>query len=206
MKLYLVRHGETDFNAGNMFQPLDSKLSKLGLKQAEFIAQRFKNIPIDTFMSSDLKRAKQTAEIINKVLNKEIIWSKLFREMKRPSEFIGKFRDDPTLGIIKKLVVENSSDSTWHYSDEENIFDLNNRAKAAMELIEKAKSENVLVLTHGEFMRIMVARLIFGDDMTYRDYERVRRVFKTINTGITILDNPNGKWRILTWNDHSHLG
>lgn len=206
MKLYLVRHGETTYNAAHKFQPHDSELSDLGIKQAEFLAERFKNISIDTFISSSFYRARQTSEIINKNLNLEIMFTDLLREMTRPSEFVDKLRDDPALSPIKALIRENAYDKNWHYSDEENFEDLKTRATAAMEFIEKSNGEGILALNHGEFTRIIVSTLMLGENMSYDEYSKFQKFFRTINTGITILEKSNNKWKLLTWNDHSHLG
>ena len=77
MKLYLVRHGESTYNIDGIIQPLGSELSEKGKEQAKFLAARFKNIPVDIIISSPLKRAKQTAEIIERVIQKEVIYTDL---------------------------------------------------------------------------------------------------------------------------------
>lgn len=65
MKLYFVRHGETDMNARNMFYGwYDVDINEKGVTQANELKEAFKNIHIDAIYSSDLKRALHTAEII----------------------------------------------------------------------------------------------------------------------------------------------
>ena len=65
MKLYFVRHGETDMNARNMFYGwYDADINEKGISQAEELREAFKDIPIDAIYSSNLKRAYHTAEII----------------------------------------------------------------------------------------------------------------------------------------------
>lgn len=65
--IYLVRHGETDNNKNNIIQGsvVDMALNKKGEKQAQQGAARLKKIPFTAAFSSDLVRAKQTAEIIS---------------------------------------------------------------------------------------------------------------------------------------------
>ena len=206
MKLYLVRHGETIYNAAKTFQPEDSPLSSLGLKQAEFLAIRLKNIPIDVFTASPLTRTRQTAEIINKELNKEIIWTDLLKEMRRPSEFIGKKTNSEELTPVKKMIEANADDKNWHYSDEENFIDLKERAIKMIAFMETLRVENILAVSHGEFSRLTMAVMMLGDTITYAEYKRVHDFLKTINTGITVFEKMDDKWKLLTWNDHSHLG
>ena len=65
MKIYFVRHGETDMNARNMFYGwYDADINEKGIAQAEELRAAFEAIHIDAIYSSDLKRAYHTAEII----------------------------------------------------------------------------------------------------------------------------------------------
>jgi broad specificity phosphatase PhoE len=62
MKLYVIRHGETDANAKGIVQGwLDTELNKNGLSQAQRAAESFTH-NIDAIYSSDLKRATRTAQ------------------------------------------------------------------------------------------------------------------------------------------------
>lgn len=69
MKIYFVRHGQTDANAnmqnGQTIEELDESLNETGRKQANDLADQLKNTHFDLIISSPLKRAMQTAEIIN---------------------------------------------------------------------------------------------------------------------------------------------
>jgi alpha-ribazole phosphatase len=66
MKLYFVRHGQTDTNANNASDTsTDEPLNQLGIQQAKQLAEKLKDIKFDTIISSPLKRAFQTAELLN---------------------------------------------------------------------------------------------------------------------------------------------
>jgi len=65
MKLFAVRHGETEWNLdGREIGHLDSPLTARGLLQAGALARRLSNLRVDAVYSSDLGRALRTAEII----------------------------------------------------------------------------------------------------------------------------------------------
>lgn len=65
MKIYLVRHGETTLNArGCYYGRTDVCLSGRGRRQAEELRNFFGQIPLDAVVTSPLKRAAETAEII----------------------------------------------------------------------------------------------------------------------------------------------
>src|SRR3989338_7312590 len=67
MHIYLIRHGESIGNAKGIHQGQknDFSLSALGRKQSYFLKKRFEHLKIDAIYSSDLRRAKETAEIIS---------------------------------------------------------------------------------------------------------------------------------------------
>ena len=65
MKIYLIRHGETDWNLEQRLQgATDIPLNENGLELARETAQGLKEVPFDLIYTSPLKRAKQTAEIL----------------------------------------------------------------------------------------------------------------------------------------------
>jgi broad specificity phosphatase PhoE len=65
MIIYLVRHGETDWNRQNRLQGIeDIELNETGISQSYACAGAFRGIPVDEILTSPLKRAKVTAEII----------------------------------------------------------------------------------------------------------------------------------------------
>ena len=65
MKLYLVRHGETDLNKRRILQGrTDSELNAYGRELAYLTAEGLKDVPFDIAFTSPLRRAKETAQII----------------------------------------------------------------------------------------------------------------------------------------------
>ena len=80
--IYAVRHGQTDWNKEGIIQGgrSDCPLNEEGIKQAKILAEKLKKFNITKIYSSDLLRAKQTTEEINKVLHVEVIYSSLLRE------------------------------------------------------------------------------------------------------------------------------
>lgn len=65
MKLYMTRHGETEWNLeGRLQGQLDSNLTDYGRTQAAWLSKRLSQIPLDVICSSTSGRAIETAEII----------------------------------------------------------------------------------------------------------------------------------------------
>ncbi|MBR4618942.1 MAG: histidine phosphatase family protein [Bacilli bacterium] len=73
--IYITRHGQTDWNVQKkVMGRCDEPLNETGLKQAEETKKNLLDTDIDLIICSPLKRAKETAEIINKGRNIPIIY------------------------------------------------------------------------------------------------------------------------------------
>jgi len=208
MKIYFVRHGVTEGNIKNHYQLPTISLSEKGFEQANFIADRIKNenIPIDIIFSSPMKRASQTAHVIADKIGHSVIDNELFEEVKSPSVVRGKSKEDPEVKAIMQQVKANFTNSDWKHSDEENYFLVRDRAKKALDFLLSRKEQNILVVTHGEILKMMLSIVIHGDDLTPQIYEKIKSVFAVFNTGISKLEFNDLGWYIRAWNDHAHLG
>lgn len=79
--LYLVRHGESTYNAeGRVQGHEDPPLSVLGIRQADAIADRLESVRIDRVYSSDLIRASRTAEVVAQRRGLQVSTTPLLRE------------------------------------------------------------------------------------------------------------------------------
>src|SRR5689334_13096546 len=97
MKLYLVRHGETDHNASRTHQNSEERLSAKGEQQAAALGKRFKSIPIELLVASPFIRTQQTADEIVKATGVKMINSDLIVEFRWPSHFAGRKRAEPEI-------------------------------------------------------------------------------------------------------------
>lgn len=60
LRVYVVRHGETEANKEGMIQGhLDTALNEEGVRQVELVAERLKDVPFKLAFTSDLQRAKK---------------------------------------------------------------------------------------------------------------------------------------------------
>jgi len=81
LRLLVVRHGQTDFNAERRYQgATDVALNATGVRQAEALAQRLRAVEIDVIVSSPFERALQTARIIAQTLPCDVQVMEHFRE------------------------------------------------------------------------------------------------------------------------------
>jgi len=202
MKLYLVRHGETDALKNRILQSDDEPLSELGQNQAEKLIERFDEVSLDKIISSPYRRAWQTAEKIGK----DFEVCDYFREIKKPSEFIGNSKDDQeTRKIIEEIRKNYSENANWRYSDEENFSDIKTRVESALDFLVNLKVENLLVVSHGRFICALTGKIIFDDMFNGSIFAKMEKTFRLSNTGISVFDYTSEKgWKLEKWNDQSH--
>ena len=205
MNVYIVRHGRSIGNEMRIHQDSNSELSEDGLKQANLLANRFKNIDIDLIVASPFTRAQQTAKIINKNLNKPIENSDHFIEIKRPTIIENLNVLDENVVKIREEIRKNYHDPSYRHSDEETFFELKDRAIKALKFLEKKREENILVVTHGEFIRCIFGIITMGNDFGPNTLIRLDETLRSYNTGITLCKYEKN-WEVITWNDINHLG
>lgn len=140
MKIYLVRHGQCNSNAIGVYNIIDEDLNETGIKQAEDLREKISTIDYDIVISSPLKRAIHTAQIIN-VKNKEIIIDNRLEERKHGS-------------LEGKPLDATNRDDYWDYytntkyGTEERIPDLCERVKEFLDELKAKSYESVLVVAH----------------------------------------------------------
>ncbi len=212
MNIYFVRHGITAGNDANQFQLPTIELSEKGIEQARFLGRRFETIPVDVVFSSPMTRAMQTARIIAEHTKHEVTPNDLFQEILRPSAVRGRSKDEPEVQAIMKEMKQMFTVSNGHHSDEENFFEARTRAAQALAFLSHRDEKEILVVTHGEILRMMLSVVTFGEEVTFEVYDAMKRTFIPFNTGVTKVQYDmsfgykKSGWYVLVWNDHAHLG
>ncbi|NLJ90461.1 MAG: histidine phosphatase family protein [Clostridiales bacterium] len=200
--LYLVRHGETEWNKEYRFQGrTDIPLSKEGMIQAEKVGQRLKD-KFDVIYTSPLTRAVQTAEIISKTSSMSPIiydnlievdfgeWEGLtFEQVERDyAKEYKLWKTDENLGPI--------------LGGEQNMKNAAIRGKKALlDIVSKNKGKNIVVVAHGAIIK---ASLIGIFDLKVNMIQHITLT----NTSITTLEfsgDDNEKPLIRGLNDRWHL-
>ncbi len=178
----LIRHGETDYNARGIIQgQLHIPLNEQGMNQAEKLARRLSRERIDLLISSDLLRAKQTAEIIakNHPTIAHVEYSELFRE-RSLGEWEGK--------DFQKYLKVSRANKNFRVKDGESHEEFLSRAKRAKQYLEKRSKElletgidsaHIAVITHGGLIRRIIQEYIHPEPARHFPY------FATDNASIT---------------------
>ncbi len=197
MKLILIRHGETLWNKEGRIQGTsDIELSEAGIEQARRLALSLKDSDIDAIHASPLKRAYQTAEIINSFHQREIEVHPELMEMDQ-----GDFE-----GLTFKELMACEKDFLHRWVADpasvrmprgESLTELQTRAWQPIEKII-AGGENALVVAHNFTIAAILCRLRNISLSNFRS-TCVDNASKTL---IHILE---GQAHIEIMNDRSHL-
>lgn len=200
-KIYLTRHGETEWNRQLKFQGhKNSDLTEKGILAAELLADRIEEIDIDYIISSPLMRAYNTAEIAKGNKDIEIIKHEGLMEINL-GDFEGlsyteiKAENPEILELIEKDPLNN------RYPNGENLKEFYNRVmKAFKEIIDKYKNKTILIVAHGGTLKCIEAYIrgfILSNDW-------IGNVVK--NCSLSYIEvNENNEIKEIFYNDTQHL-
>lgn len=208
--VYFVRHGQSADNVAPVFQSPNSPLNEKGTKQAESIAQRVSKLSFDALIASPFERAKQTAEAIAKATGKKAEYSDLFVERVKPSYINGKPYTDEKANTLWREWEKSLHTSGIRAEDGENFDDLIARADKALVFLQNRPEQSLVVVTHGYFLRTIVARVLLGELLSGEAFRNIQRTAAMENTGLTVLQyresfEEKPAWRLWIYNDHAHL-
>ncbi|MBO7332174.1 MAG: histidine phosphatase family protein [Alphaproteobacteria bacterium] len=151
----LVRHGETDWNKEKRCQGwTDIPLNETGLAQAEKISKQLKKGDYSALYTSDLKRAFQTAEVLNETLSLSIQKVKELRELNH-GDAEGKKDIRQIYGDILAIMYDNTHPNGFDIrlpSGESRNDVLARLLPFLRKVAEKHKGENILLVSHGNLI------------------------------------------------------
>ena len=186
MILYLVRHGETEWNEKLLFQGhSNTSLNKNGIDQAKKIAKYFKDKKVDIIYSSDLKRAFDTAKIIKNSLKfkGKIIKSELLRER--------------NYGSLEGKHYNLFFDRKKFDGEKDNVF-FSRLKKIFKKILNENNGKNIMVVTHGGVVRAFIAFAL-----NLKDYKRIRIYNASISE--IYYDEKKDAFFVVMFNSIEHL-
>lgn len=144
MEILLTRHGQTEWNVLKKVQgKADIELNEKGIQQAEETREILKNEKIDLILCSPLKRAIQTAEIINRGRNIEMIIDERISE-RDFGEFEGMINTEFDFNTFW------SYKQNLKYNKAENIKDFFERIYSFLDSVKNEYvGKRILIVSHG---------------------------------------------------------
>jgi broad specificity phosphatase PhoE len=159
--IYIVRHGESESNVfarenpdkpASHYGEFGSSLTKKGRDQSHQLSLRLIHIHFDAIFSSDLNRAIETAKILAKDRNLQVVTNQIIRE-----RFFGNHMSNRQKRQIEKALDALNEEKKFafkYFPNGENGYDVVRRFHTFLEEIIKAyKNKTVLVVSHSYVMR-----------------------------------------------------
>ncbi len=201
LKIYFIRHAEAMGNVLEFFQGrTDVGLSEKGEKQLEYLAERFREIPIERIYSSPLKRALLTAEAVNRYHDLPIITNNGLIEID------GGVWEGKQWKENERLYPEAYYDwknRMWdfHVEGSETMEQVYERMKSAVTgIAEENAGRTIAVVSHGCALRNYLAYAESGD------IKRLADVGWSDNTAVSLIEyDDNLTPEIIFKNESSHL-
>lgn len=196
LKIYLIRHGETDFNklSKEWGQGNEIPLNDWGIIQARRLSEKLKSIRFDKVISSDLERAKMTANELCRVLGIGVEYDKRIREYD-PGEVDPQ--SDKWIEKYKEMLNSGMSKYDIRPYGGENIWDLIKRVHSFLKDLEKEEGTFMIVSHSG----VNAALINLSQGKQKDEFLSI----KQDNVCINILEFNEGKWTIKIVNDSSHI-
>jgi len=199
-KLIIVRHAEAVGNKIREFHGwTDEGITEKGKLQASIAAERLKNIHVDVIYSSSMKRTMETAGYIAEAKNLPIIpvddlkeingglWEGMtWRELAR------KYPDEYDIWENKPHLLQMPEGESMEGFQQRVV-------SAVMRILEKEAGKNILIVTHGTVIRVLLCRF---KELPLEDMVKIPWCD---NTAITAGIWENGKFHIEAEGDCSHL-
>lgn len=151
MKLYVVRHGQTEWNYDNRVCGItDVQLTNKGEEQARELSKIIFEMQIDIILTSPLSRAVKTAGILSSAISKDpVIDHRLIQQ--DYGVFEGAFRDNKDFKEAKRHFPNKLSGGESILQAAQRTFNLLDEIRG------KYKNQNVLIVTHGGVCRMINA-------------------------------------------------
>ncbi|MCB0327336.1 MAG: histidine phosphatase family protein [Bdellovibrionales bacterium] len=195
MKLFLLRHGQTQWNAEHrVMGRRDVPLNLNGQKQAEQMVEYFKTHAMDRIFSSPQLRAVQTAQYVAQIALQQIELDERLSELdfrRWEGKVLDEIKDDP-------VYIQRKKDPEGFVHDEvESFAQVQSRLLHWLEQYQDL-DQNVLMVSHADPIRILINALMGGSLGQVQKY----RVF---NCALSVMTNENGFWELLVLNHRPGL-
>jgi broad specificity phosphatase PhoE len=159
-EVYLVRHGETEWNlTGRRQGQLDSPLSERGMMEVQRTSKRIESLPVDGVFSSPLGRAISTAQTYAHALDQAITAIDDLRELDH-GDMAGMTNEEIERAFPGELARRSRDKYQWRFPNGESYADADLRAASVLRQVAESGSSRPLVVTHEMIARMLLRNLL----------------------------------------------
>jgi broad specificity phosphatase PhoE len=195
----LVRHGQTESNVTGYFMGWsDEDINKLGYAQVTSLASRLQDRPIASAYTSPLRRAYNTASILAQPHGLKLEVMDELIEIKL-GDWQGLHMDEISRRWPELWKQSRTDPSEVTMPNGESFRQVAERAVRAFERIVAAnQGRQALIVSHEAVLKMIIIHALGASTSIYRRFE-------LSNASLSIIEVKEGKARLITLNDTSHL-
>lgn len=196
-RVVFIRPGETEWNKIGRWQGIVGvPLNGHGRAQAERLAKFVRNIGLDALYSSDLRRAKDTAEIIAESAHTKVVYDGRLRE-RSMGEWQGLTLNEIQAWYPEEYVRVQADPEGYQVPAGESRKQVAKRVHSAFEDILGRGGMTIGIISHTTAIRALLAELV-------PDSDPYNMQFRNMSV-TTIAQNEDGTWKISQLDDVTHL-
>ena len=200
MKIYLIRHGQTDWNLEGKIQGRhDVSLNKTGLKQAELLAMGMDKRPVVQIFSSRQKRALETAQAVGRRQHVAVTVIDGLEEAEF-GEWEGKTWDEISREYPEEFKVWCTEPAEIVPPGGESRPQIYRRIGNALKEILRRSRGDIAIVSHGAALAYMVSIML---EKELGDHDEI--IVKNASISTVEYDRETGKFHMAEANDVSHL-
>jgi broad specificity phosphatase PhoE len=159
-EVYLVRHGETEWNrTGRRQGQLDAPLTESGMAEVRRVAERIESLPIDGVFSSPLGRAVATAQTYAQVLQQTITMVDDLMELDH-GVMAGMTNEEIERAFPGEMARRSLDKYRWRFPNGESYAEADLRAASALRQIAESGGFRPLVVSHEMIGRMLLRNLL----------------------------------------------
>lgn len=166
MKLYFVRHGESEANTRHVISNRESpfRLTDLGRGQAKVLAERLRDIPFLAIYSSPVRRARETAEILSRALHVPYEVTEALREY--DCGILEDRSDETSWGLHREIYEDWTLNHNYQRKPEggECFLEIRDRFLPFIESFQLSGDKHILLIGHGGLFQLMLPLVLANID------------------------------------------
>ncbi|MBL8144804.1 MAG: histidine phosphatase family protein [Anaerolineae bacterium] len=196
-RVVFIRAGETDWNRLGRWQGwVASPLNAHGQRQAHKLAQFIRNLGLSALYSSDLVRARQTAELLDEVLDFAVVYDERLRE-RNAGAWQGMTLQEMRDWYPDEFAGLTADPENFRVAGAESRADVRARMRAAFDAAVAADAgETIAIVSHTTAIKLLLDQIIPAAGVFDLDFG---------NTSVTTIHASQQGWEIVVAQDVSHL-
>lgn len=196
--IYIIRHGQTDYNKMGIVQGsgVDSSLNEVGRAQGQAFFDYYKNIPFEVVLTSTLKRTQQT---VQNFIDQDIKWE-TFSDINEIcwGDHEGRKATVESRNLYMSIVNDwNNGKYDTRLPNAESAAEMGERLNKFVQHLKSRPEKLILICSHGRAMRALMC-LLTGQELSQMQH------FHHSNTGLYLFEYENEEFELLLSNDKRH--